>query len=103
MIRRGRYKYIHYVGYAPMLFDLGSDPHERVDLSSHAEFRDTLAACEAQLRAAVDIDAVERLARADQRSMIERLGGKEAILRRGAVRHSPPPGVTATRIPVERG
>lgn len=103
MIRRGRYKYIHYVGYAPMLFDLENDPHERDDLSSKPALRETLAACEAQLRAAVDIDAVERLARADQQAMIERLGGKEAILRRGAVRHSPPPGVAATRIPVERG
>jgi choline-sulfatase len=103
MIRRGRYKYIHYVGYAAMLFDLENDPHERHDLAAQAEFRGTLAACEAQLRATVDIDAVERLARADQQAMIERLGGKEAIMRRGAVRHSPPPGVAATRIPVERG
>jgi choline-sulfatase len=103
MIRRGRYKYIHYYGYAAMLFDLESDPHERHDLSAQPEFQQTVAACEAQLRATVDIDAVERLARADQQAMIERLGGKEAIMRRGAVRHSPPPGVAATRIPVERG
>ena len=34
MIRRGRYKYIHYVGHAPMLFDLESDPYERVDLAA---------------------------------------------------------------------
>src|SRR6202011_642370 len=32
----------------------------------------------------------------------ERLGGKEVIMQRGAVRHSPPPGVASTRIPVER-
>ncbi|HWI13556.1 MAG TPA: sulfatase-like hydrolase/transferase [Burkholderiales bacterium] len=102
MIRRGRYKYIHYCGYAPMLFDLESDPYERHDLASHPELQRELAACETQLRAVVDIDAVEELARADQRAMIERLGGKEAIMKRGAVRHSPPPGVAATRIPVER-
>lgn len=28
MIRHGRYKYVHYVGYPPQLFDLESDPHE---------------------------------------------------------------------------
>jgi hypothetical protein len=35
--------------------------------------------------------------------MIEKLGGKEAVLGRGAIRHSPPPGVKATRIVAERG
>ena len=34
MIRHGRFKYIHYVGYAPMLFDLENDPHERRDLAA---------------------------------------------------------------------
>jgi hypothetical protein len=34
--------------------------------------------------------------------MIERLGGKEAVLSRGAVRISPPPGVPTTRIAAER-
>jgi choline-sulfatase len=102
MIRRGRFKYIYYCGYAPMLFDLENDPHERHDLSGLAEFGEELAACEAQLRATVDPEAIDRLARADQRAMIEQLGGKDAIMQRGAVRHSPPPGVASTRIPVER-
>jgi hypothetical protein len=39
------------------------------------EYRLAFTACEAQLRATVDVDAVERLARADQQAMIERLGG----------------------------
>jgi choline-sulfatase len=102
MIRRGRYKYIHYVGYAPMLFDMEDDPYERRDLAGVPEYAAELAACEAQLRAMLDPEAVDRLARDDQRRMVERLGGKEAIMKRGAVRHSPPPGVAATRIPVER-
>lgn len=102
MIRRGRYKYIHYVGYAPMLFDMEDDPYERRDLAGAPEYAAELAACEAQLRAMLDPEAVDRLARDDQRRMVERLGGKEAIMKRGAVRHSPPPGVAATRIPVER-
>jgi choline-sulfatase len=102
MIRRGRFKYIYYCGYAPMLFDLEKDPYERSDLAGMPEYVDELAACEAQLRAILDPEAVDRLARADQAAMIDRLGGKETIMQRGAVRHSPPPGVAATRIPVER-
>ena len=102
MIRRGRWKYIYYCGYAPMLFDLERDPHERNDLAAAPEYRAQLAACESELREVVDPEAVDALARADQRAMIERLGGKSAILARGAVRHTPPPGVAATRIPVER-
>lgn len=102
MVRRGRLKYIYYCGYAPMLFDLETDPYERRNLAAMPEYRDELAACEAQLRAILDPEAVDRLARADQNAMIQRLGGKETIMQRGAVRHSPPPGVAATRIPVER-
>ena len=102
MMRRGRYKYIHYCGYAPMLFDLESDPYERNDLACVADFGSELAACEDRLRAIVDPEAIDRLARADQAAMIERLGGKSAIMKRGAVRHTPPPGVASTRIDVER-
>ena len=103
MIRHGRFKYIHYVGYAPMLFDLENDPDERRDLTADAAFKADLDACEARLRTLLDPAAVDKLARADQVAMIEKLGGKEAVLDRGAIRHSPPPGVKATRIAAERG
>jgi choline-sulfatase len=102
MIRRGRFKLIYYCGYDAMLFDLENDPYERHDLAARPEYKEALAACEAELRATVNPETIDRLARADQRAMIERLGGKEAIMQRGAVRHSPPPGVVSTRIPVER-
>jgi hypothetical protein len=42
------------------------------------------------------------MARADQAAMIERVGGKERIKKRGAIHHTPPPGVAATLTPVER-
>ena len=103
MIRHGRFKYIHYTGYAPMLFDLANDPHERHDLSSEAAHKADLDACEAALRRLIDPEAVDQRARGDQTAMIEKLGGKEAVLGRGAIRHSPPPGVKATRIVAERG
>lgn len=102
MIRHGRFKYIHYVGYAPMLFDLDNDPHERRDFAADPAYKADLAACDAALRKVVDPDAADKQARAAQTMMIEKLGGKENVLGRGAIRHSPPPGVKATRVAAER-
>ena len=52
--------------------------------------------CEARLRAIVDPEAADRLARDDQRAHIEKFGGIEAILKRGTFRYSPPPGAKAS-------
>jgi len=95
MIRHGRFKYIHYVGLAPMLFDLEADPHERRDLAGDPAHRETIAECERRLRTVVDPEAMDRLARADQRAHIEKHGGTDAILKRGHFRYSPPPGAKA--------
>ena len=95
MIRHGRYKYIHYVGMPPMLFDLDADPHERTDLGRDAASRSISAECELLLRTVVDPEAADKLARTDQRVHIEKNGGKEAILKKGTFRYSPPPGVKA--------
>jgi choline-sulfatase len=95
MIRHGRYKYVHYVGMAPMLFDLEADPLERKDLGSDPRMKATVAECEARLRAVVDPEAADRQARADQKAYIERNGGRDAILKGGHFRYSPPPGVKA--------
>ena len=95
MIRHGRYKYVHYVGMPPMLFDLDADPHERRDLGRDPACAGVVAECERQLRRVVDPEAVDRLARADQRAHIEKNGGKEAILKKGTFRYSPPPGAKA--------
>jgi len=95
MIRHGRFKYIHYVGLPPMLFDLEADPREHRDLAREPASREILAECERRLRRVVDPEAVDRLARADQRAHIEKHGGREAIIKRGHFRYSPPPGVKA--------
>jgi choline-sulfatase len=95
MIRQGRYKYIHYVGLPPMLFDLESDPHEHTDLGRDARYAGVIADCAAALHNVVDADAANGLAKADQRAQIEKHGGKDAILKRGTFRYSPPPGVKA--------
>jgi choline-sulfatase len=95
MIRNGKYKYVHYVGLPPMLFDLEADPYERDDLGRNAEYAPVTQACEAKLRSVVDPEAADRLAREDQRRHIEKHGGREAILKRGTFRYSPPPGTKA--------
>jgi choline-sulfatase len=96
MIRHVKWKYVHYVGLPPMLFDLEADPYERHDLGRDTRYDAVIRDCEAALRAVVDPEAVDRLAHADQRAMIEKHGGTEAILKRGTFRYSPPPGVKAS-------
>jgi choline-sulfatase len=78
-----------------MLFDLAADPHERTDLAPDPSRAPLVAECEKKLRELLDPEAVDRLARADQRTHIELNGGKEAILKKGTFRYSPPPGSTA--------
>ena len=101
MIRRGRYKYIHYVGFDPMLFDLAADPYERRDLAGDPGHRHVVGEYEQELRRLLDPDAVDRRAREDQAQHMERFGGKAAILKRGSINHTPPPGVQLTLHPVE--
>jgi choline-sulfatase len=95
MIRVGAYKYVHYVGMPPMLFDLAADPEERRDLGRDPAHRETVRRCEAALRKVVDPEAADRLARADQKARIDAFGGREAVIRRGSFDHSPIPGEAA--------
>jgi choline-sulfatase len=96
MIRHGKYKYIHYTGLPPMLFDLEADPQERNDLGRNAACASMVAECEAALRKVVDPEAVDKAAMADQQAQIEKHGGKDAILKMGTFRYSPPPGAKAS-------
>jgi choline-sulfatase len=96
MIRHGKYKYIHYTGLPPMLFDLEADPHERNDLGRDAAYSSVAAECEAALRKVVDPEAVDKAAMADQQAHIAKHGGKDAILKMGTFRYSPPPGAKAS-------
>jgi len=92
MIRKGRFKYVHYVGMPPQLFDLGADPYETRDLGQDPGYRGLVADCEAELRKVVDPEAADRQARADQGARIAKLGGREAILAKGSFGYSPVPG-----------
>lgn len=83
MLTKGRWKYHHYVGYPPELFDLGSDPEETRDLAPDPAHRDVVSAFEAELRRMLDPEAVDRRAKADQAALVARHGGREAALRLG--------------------
>jgi choline-sulfatase len=98
MIRHGDYKYIHFAAFRdfvppPLLFDLRTDPEELQDLASDPAHADVLAECRGKLQAMLDPQSVDALARADQRAVIDRHGGREAILGQGTFRFTPPPGV----------
>ena len=92
MVRRGRYKYIHYVGYEPELFDLEDDPDERHDLSGSPAHQSILSALEACLLRILDPEEVDKRAKAEQAALVERHGGRDAVIAIGNSFASPPPG-----------
>ncbi len=91
MLRRGRWKYVFYVGMPPQLFDLDADPLERVDLAERPEYAAVLAGFEAELRGICDPEAVDARAKADQAALVERHGGRLAVLARGSGSGGTPP------------
>lgn len=91
MIRRGRWKYHHYVGYHPELFDLDVDPEETTNLAVLPPHAATLAEMEAVLRRICDPLAVDRQAKADQAALIEKHGGRDKALTVGAPGATPAP------------
>ena len=95
MLRRRRYKYIYYVGAPPQLFDLEKDPDELNDLSTAPSHHTLVADFERELRSILDPESVDAQACADQRAMVERCGGEEAVRAKGAFDHSPTPGEQA--------
>ena len=91
MIRKGKWKYIHYVDYTPQLFDLDADSDELHDLGvspDHAEIREELFD---DLRAICNPTEVDRLAKAAQMEKIERHGGRETVVEKGSFGATPAP------------
>lgn len=95
MIRQGRWKYVHFVGMKPQLFDVAADPLESRDLAGDPGYAEALAECEKRLREICDPEAIDRLAFADQAATLARHGGAEAVIKRGTFGHSPVPGEKA--------
>lgn len=91
MLRKDRWKYHHYIGFEPELFDLENDPEESINLAQDRAHAAVLANMEASLRAFCDPEAVDAQAFADQAELIEAHGGREAALKLGAPGATPPP------------
>ena len=93
MVRWRNWKYIHYSGLPPQLFDLETDPDELVDLGSD----DTQRAIEAREQGAgrlaeiCDADAINARCFADQAKRIETLGGIDACRSAYLFNHTPTP------------
>ncbi len=92
MVRFGRYKYVHYDGYRPQLFDLDADPMETRDLALVGGHDALIAEGKRRLCAICDPAEVSARAFNDQDRRIEELGGAEAVLKRGSYPYTPAPG-----------
>lgn len=90
MVRYRQWKYVHYAGRdEPQLFNLADDPHELRDLgkaSMHERERDMLRTL---LSHVLDPETVNDEAFADQRRLIEQLGGVEALKALGSFSYTP--------------
>jgi len=95
MIRHGQYKFVHYVSYPPQLFDLKRDPEELTDLAQDPAYAKVLAECRARLYAICDPAEVDARAKKRQAELLEAAGGREAVIARGDLGFSPPPGYPA--------
>lgn len=95
MIRWQHWKYVHYVGHAPQLFDLEQDPNELQNLATicpeHPATIAALAEGERRLRDICNPDAVNTQCFADQKAKILALGGEEACLNAYKFNHTPTP------------
>jgi choline-sulfatase len=92
-IRVGRLKYVHYVKYRPQLFDLERDPDETHDLAADPRYASVIAECEKRLRMLLSPEAVDAEAKKRQAKQLDNYGGREAVIARGDLGFSPPPGV----------
>jgi choline-sulfatase len=80
MIRKGRFKFIYYVRFAPELFDLDADPEESENLAARPDHAAAVRELEAILRCIVDPEEADRRANDAQRKLIESRGGPEEVI-----------------------
>lgn len=93
MLRRGRYKYIHYLGHHSELYDLESDPEELVNLALDPVHDGLLHEFGQLLHAFVDPEGADAAAKADQAELIAALGGREAVAAKLSAAATPAPEI----------
>ena len=92
MLRKGKYKYVYYTGAGAELFDLDADQEEENNLAELPEMKSVVAHFEARLSRMLDPGEVDREVKAGQHKRLDELGGLEAVIAKGGVPHTPPPG-----------
>lgn len=91
MVRQGRWKYIHYAGAPPQLFDLATDRQETRNLADDPAHAGQCAQLEAELRRYCDPEAVNTEAFADQAALAAAHGGRAAIASGTDIPYTPAP------------
>ena len=95
MVRTHDWKFVHWQGFRPQLFDLEADPEETRDLAADPAQAKTLEMCRAKLYEICDPQEVDRRARARQAELLAANGGREAVIKRGDFGFTPAPGTVA--------
>ncbi|MFM0200197.1 sulfatase-like hydrolase/transferase [Paraburkholderia fungorum] len=80
MVRKGRFKLIHYVEFSSELFDLEADPEEGTNLAEDTRYASVVSELERILHTIVDPEEVDKRANLAQRELIESLGGPEMVM-----------------------
>ncbi len=92
MIRTRRYKYIHYVGRPPQLFDMEHDRLECHNVATESDYQQVLQECTKRLHNILDPMEVNAQAHQDQARRVHENGGRQAVIERGTFANSPVPG-----------
>lgn len=92
MIRQGRWKYIHCVGFPEQLFDLESDPTESHDLASDPDHAAVLEHCRKALSDICDPERVDHEVRRAQDLRVAEYGGVGKVLEKPLMAYSPTSG-----------
>lgn len=91
MLANDQFKYHHYVGFEPELFDLHADPEETANLASSTTHAATRAYFERALHSMLNPREVDARAKREQNSLVARFGGRDAALRWGNTGPTPVP------------
>ena len=83
---------IYYVNYEPELFNLENDPEELINLADIPSHSKTLEKMKIELRKIVNPEEIDREAKESQAEIINKHGGREAIINKGGFGNTPAPG-----------
>ena len=104
MLRTNRYKYVHYAdgfdpelvhyagGFDPELYDLENDPEELRNIAHDPGYSELISSFRSQLESILDPEATNERALNDQRLLVKKYGGRDAIIARGSGNNTPLPG-----------